>query len=346
MINRYIYKLYFRNGCTYVGKHTEKRPNDGYVTSSSYYKKHIDLFEKREILLDNIKDDDTLDIMETICIFADICENKYNVNYNYGAWMNDAKFDRGFRGPANGMYGKKQSSEAKLKMHKAWTDERKKKQHIRMAGTKRPQNINMNKSKEHIEKCRQGHERYMRSFCFRYIKNPDIVVDYDAYKQEKYPSNMFKKEKYTDQKVMTLEEWTQYKADNLYVANGRTYIYGPASKGKHWFNNNITEVYAVECPEGFKKGRLPRSKEARANSSAAMKRRYLNGWEHPLKGKPAWNRGKPMSEEQKNKLRRKIINVETGIIYNGLKELLRLENISMYRYCKDKKDGKYKAAGN
>ena len=106
-VNRYIYKLYFKNGCTYVGKHAELKRNDGYITSSSYYKKHKDLCERREILIDNLPDIDTLDIMESLCIMADICENPLNVNYNRGAWLDPSKFDRGYSGPANGMYGKR-----------------------------------------------------------------------------------------------------------------------------------------------------------------------------------------------------------------------------------------------
>ena len=107
MTNRYIYKLYFKNGCTYVGKHTQKKENDGYITSSSYYKKHKDLLERREILIDHLPDIDTLDIMESLCIMQDICSNDLNVNRNRGAWLDPSKFDRGFKGPANGMYGRK-----------------------------------------------------------------------------------------------------------------------------------------------------------------------------------------------------------------------------------------------
>ena len=58
----YIYKLTFRNGCTYIGKHHQKKDFDQYITSSSYYKKHKDLLEKREIILE-VKDIETLDIM-------------------------------------------------------------------------------------------------------------------------------------------------------------------------------------------------------------------------------------------------------------------------------------------
>lgn len=35
----------------------------------------------------------------------------------------------------------------------------------------------------------------------------------------------------------------------------------PGNKGKHYFNNGIVEMFALECPEGFVKGRLPRSEQ-------------------------------------------------------------------------------------
>ena len=41
----------------------------------------------------------------------------------------------------------------------------------------------------------------------------------------------------------------------------------PANKGKHYFNNGKVEIFANECPEGFKPGRLPRSKKWSDNIS-------------------------------------------------------------------------------
>lgn len=115
----YIYKLYFTNGATYIGLHREKKVNDGYITSSSYYKKHPDLFDRREILLE-CQDNQTLEIMETIAILSDIASNPLNVNYNKGAWMDNTKFDRGYSGPANGMYGKKLRDTMSEEKWEAW----------------------------------------------------------------------------------------------------------------------------------------------------------------------------------------------------------------------------------
>lgn len=85
----YIYKLYFKSGKTYIGQHSQRREKDRYVTSSFYYKNHKedDPLEKREILLE-VKDLETLNIMETICIMQDKAENgKQNVNGNLGGYV-------------------------------------------------------------------------------------------------------------------------------------------------------------------------------------------------------------------------------------------------------------------
>lgn len=344
----YIYKLYFKNGCTYIGKHKEKFPNDGYITSSSYYKKHKDLLERREIVLDNLPDIDTLDIMETICIMSDICNNDLNVNYNKGAWLNNSRFDRGFIGPANGMWGKHFSSETKLKMSKAWTEERRKKYHAKCSGRKRPENIEMNKSAEHIEKVKKSWEIRMRKYCFRSVYDSSIIVDYDTWKTECDRSHIFKKELYTNQIITSLEEYNKWKEiHNWNAKHGeRHYKMGKApTAGKHWFNNGIIEINAEECPDGYKKGRLPRSKEHRANASAAMRRRYNNGWTHPMKGKTPWNKGKHISDEQKQKMYKRILDVESGIIYESVNSLLEIKGISKCKYYKDKANGKYIAAG-
>lgn len=82
----YIYKLYFLSGATYIGQHTEKFENDNYVSSSSYMTQHPeDPIIKRDILIE-VKDKETLDIMETLCIRADKADNPKNVNKNYGNW--------------------------------------------------------------------------------------------------------------------------------------------------------------------------------------------------------------------------------------------------------------------
>lgn len=81
----YIYRLTFASGATYIGQHTEKVENDGYITSSSYFNEGVDTLISRDILVE-VKDKETLDIMETLCIRADKCQNPKNVNKNFGNW--------------------------------------------------------------------------------------------------------------------------------------------------------------------------------------------------------------------------------------------------------------------
>lgn len=82
----YIYRLTFESGATYIGQHTEKVENDGYVSSSAYMQHHPeDKIVNREVLIE-VKDKETLDIIETLCIRADKCSNPQNVNRNFGNW--------------------------------------------------------------------------------------------------------------------------------------------------------------------------------------------------------------------------------------------------------------------
>ena len=90
----YIYKLTFKSGATYVGQHIQRRLYDTYVSSSSYMRKSNDPVVSRDILIDNVKDRDTLDILETIAIIEDKQVSPHNVNYNYGSY--DNKFRGGW----------------------------------------------------------------------------------------------------------------------------------------------------------------------------------------------------------------------------------------------------------
>lgn len=92
----YVYKLTFQSGRTYIGCHKQKKENDKYITSSSYYKNHPeDSLLKREILIE-VKDEMTMDFLETWCILSDKAYNpKSNVNYNLGNFFH--RFSSGYR---------------------------------------------------------------------------------------------------------------------------------------------------------------------------------------------------------------------------------------------------------
>ena len=280
----YIYKLTFRNGCTYIGKHHQIKEFDQYITSSSYYSKHKDLLEKREIIL-YVNDIDTLDIMETICILGDIADNKLNVNYNYGAWMNRSKFDRGYTGAANGMFGRKQSDLTRMKMKAKWTKDRKKRTSQMMkrftTTDEWKQSIaKLNRDPEHIKKVNETRKarlsEHARYVC---INDDSIVIDYETFK--KHPGIAFRR---------TVDD-TPLKGDfEGWLKKHRT-GHGQASLGKHWYNNGIIETYDLECPEGFTKGRLKFSKDTILNMKAAAQRVLANGGNKHRIGSTPWNKG-------------------------------------------------------
>lgn len=86
----YLYKLTFESGATYIGQHIQTQEYDNYVTSSSYYKRNKksgDRLIKREILIDNVSDRETLDILESIAIIEDKQVSAKNVNGNFGNYV-------------------------------------------------------------------------------------------------------------------------------------------------------------------------------------------------------------------------------------------------------------------
>lgn len=60
--------------------------------------------------------------------------------------------------------------------------------------------------------------------------------------------------------------------------------------GRHWYNNGIIQVQALECPEGFVLGRLPITEETKKKISKS------------LIGHPSSCKGVPKSEEHKHKI--------------------------------------------
>lgn len=91
--NRYIYKLTLESGKTYVGQRTyksnESAITDNYRGSSTYMKEHKeDKIIKREILIENIKDQETLNFLETWCILSEKAYNhENNINGTLGGFI-------------------------------------------------------------------------------------------------------------------------------------------------------------------------------------------------------------------------------------------------------------------
>lgn len=220
----YIYKLTFMNGCTYVGKHHQIKENDKYVTSSSYYwnKGGKDILLKREILLDNLPDNDICEIMETICILHDRAENVNNVNYNKGAWVS-SHFDRGFSGKDNGMYGKSLKSIMGDDEYEAFLIRRREAQRNKMKPFRDAHNgmtpheweAYQKKQKNKI-KMEERHRKYVEEYNSHFHANNE----------------------------KELKEWRSKR-----------------SSSSRWYHDSETrkETFCKECPEGWVKGRLPHS---------------------------------------------------------------------------------------
>ena len=276
MINRYIYKLYFKNGCTYVGKHSQSHSNDNYITSSSYYKKHKDLLERREILIDRLPDVDTMDIMESLCIMADICENPLNVNYNRGAWLDPSKFDRGYSGPANGMYGRKMKDimgeEAYKKLVERQAATRKANLQKKIANglilvrdkkaKQKEYNSKLREINRQIKQAHKEHNKYIRSLPKRWYYNPITLQEtywyeqpgidwkrgrlpYKYWSEERKQSYAAKhtKNPFADWSVERMEEYAQKQAER--------------QKGKIGYTNGKNNIYLYQgqdIPDGYYRG--------------------------------------------------------------------------------------------
>ena len=91
--NRYIYKLTLESGKTYIGQRTyksnESAITDNYRGSSAYMKEHKeDKIIKREILIENIKDQEILNFLETWCILSEKAYNhENNINGTLGGFI-------------------------------------------------------------------------------------------------------------------------------------------------------------------------------------------------------------------------------------------------------------------
>ena len=95
-------------------------------------------------------------------------------------------------------------------------------------------------------------------------------------------------------------------------------------KGKHCYTNGEINVYAFECPNGFRLGRTINEKQRKA----------LDNLHKSRKGKPSWNKGKTniYSEETKKKMGAKNIG---KVNKEHLEKLHKINKGNTY--CKGKK---------
>ena len=296
----YIYKLTFMNGCTYIGKHHQIRDNDNYVTSSSYYhnKGGKDILYKREIILDNLADSDTCDIMETICILSDRASNVNNVNYNKGAWVSNY-FDRGFSGKDNGMYGRKMTEVCSPEKLKEMADKRKATYAAKWADYRAshngmvPNEYRRFRTKQFNERLRElnkiisnAHKEYNKKLSeakhfwsynpdtleetyLSYIPNGNIKgrLPYKYWPEDRKKSYAEKHSK-NPLNSMTIEAIEELK-DKL----------SKHSKGRIWYTDGVNNIYALpgqDIPDDYYQG-MTITRTELYNNTRRKKGEYYNG---------------------------------------------------------------------
>ena len=156
----------------------------------------------------------------------DICENPLNVNYNRGAWLDTSKFDRGYSGPANGMYGRKMTDVC---------------------------------SPEKLAEMKRKRAETMRakSQAYRDTHNGMLPHEYKAYKH----TELTKKLNEINHQIREAHGYydkTHFHGDKKAL---KEYQINKAASSK-WYYNPLTgeETFTAKgCPEGWTKGRLPHS---------------------------------------------------------------------------------------
>lgn len=228
------------NGCTYVGKHHQIKEKDSYVTSSSYYHKKggKDILLKREIILDNLPDEKTCEIMETICILSDRAENVNNVNYNKGAWMSN-QFDRGFYGKDNGMYGKRMvdvmGEEEYNSLVERQKESRKRNFEEKVENGYIPRKVRDKKCKELNKKIREiNHLIWLAHHPQQHFETKEELCKFQSEKNKKsrwYWNSETHEEKFS-QDDLTLEGWNRGRIPHEFWSEERKKSYAE----KHSFN--------------------------------------------------------------------------------------------------------------
>lgn len=270
----YIYKLTFESGATYIGQHTQRREDDLYVTSSSYVRKHPeDKLINREIILDNVKDKATLDIMETICILGDKAENPKNVNISRGGWF-------GFTGGWN--------------KGKPATDSQKRKTSEKMKG-RVPWNKGKTLSKEYREKISKGSKHLGPNKGRKFSEETRQKMS-KAHKGKHHSEEWNRKVGFAQigksKSKESIEKMRQAKLGKRHSEEHKNSI-RRASLGSSYWNNGVVckRFKAGEEPkEGWVRGRLDEA----WNKGKKLSEEQRLKMSESMKGRIPWNKGGKM----------------------------------------------------
>ena len=286
----YIYKLYFKSGKTYIGQHTQRREKDRYVTSSFYYKNHKedDPLEKREILLE-VKDLETLNIMETVCIMQDKAENgKQNVNGNLGGYVSWKMIE--------------------------WTSERKKKLSEKLKGRKLSE-----KTRKKLSEIAKNRPSRKGTYHFSEEAKRKISISQKEYYRN-HPGTFLSK-KHTEETKQKLRERNLGKK----LSEESRRKMSESRKGKK--HGPMTESHKKKVGEASHVAFLNSEKKRKALNHKGHKH-WTNGKDHKFqKDCPGegWYEGFPANTERHSK---KVKIVETGEIFRTQRDCATFLNVS------------------
>ena len=282
MMYYYIYKITnLINGKIYIGKHQTTDIDDDYFGSGKYlhraFKKYgLENFRKDILLFLNNAEE--LALEERLVVNRDFVRRPDTYNLSIGG-QNPILY-----GENNGFFNKTHSNNTK----KRWSKQRK----GRKLTNDWKANIGKGLKKLHSD---SPFTRYDGAR----ITVTNGIFDLRIHPLATIPSGYYRKtnKKYEEKDILTAYEV------NYMLANGKSYKQAVSSlffksetfiandskrKSKsHWWNNGTVQTFAVECPEGFVKGRLPGLNVGRKLSEESRMKISRNN-----KGHTPWNKGK------------------------------------------------------
>ena len=278
----YIYKITnLINGKIYIGKHQTTNIDDDYFGSgkclNAAFKKYgLENFRKDILLF--LTNAEELALEERLVVNEDFVKRPDTYNLSIGG-QNPILY-----GENNGFFNKTHSKSTKER----WSKQR--------TGRKLTNDWKANIGKG-LKKLHSNSP--LKRYDGARITVTNGIFDLRIHPLATIPSGYYRKtnKKYKENDILTAYEF------NYMLANGKSYkqavssfffksetfiANGSERKSKsHWWNNGTVQTFAVECPEGFVKGRLPGLNVGRKLSEESRMKISRNN-----KGHIPWNKGK------------------------------------------------------